>query len=80
MKRGLSLLYLLVFLFSCEKSACDCKKDREEIAIGMQQAIKTFDYSTMKDLQEEREDREEKCSKFTKDDYKKCPFSEVLGE
>ena len=52
MKRGLSLLYLLVFLFSCEKSACDCKKDREEIAIGMQSAIKTFDYSTIKDLQE----------------------------
>ena len=49
-------------------------------AIGGQTPQQTFDYSTIKDLQEEREDREEKCSKFTKDDYKKCPFSEVLGE
>ncbi|MBM3160411.1 MAG: hypothetical protein FJZ66_03660 [Bacteroidetes bacterium] len=54
-------------LSSCGKSACDCKKEGEDLIKKM-----ASDPSKAEDLKKEAEALEEDCKDYKEEDYKDC--------
>ena len=70
MKKVLLVVALGTFLFSCGKSACDCKTEGEELAKEI--AAAAGDADKVKELTEKSEDLVESCKDFKEEDYKDC--------
>ena len=58
------ILTLSAFLFSCGKSACDCKKESEELMKDMMTSAMSGDESKMKDFEEKVKELEEDCKDY----------------
>lgn len=56
-------------MFSCGKSACDCKKESEEITSQSLREKFSGDYNESKD---KLKDLDEDCEDYSKEDYKDC--------
>ena len=63
MKKVFIVLALGAFVASCGKSACDCKKEAEELI------KKSF---AGEDVKKELEDLEEDCKDYSPEDLKDC--------
>ncbi len=74
MKKVLLVCAMGAFLFSCGKSACDCKKESEELAGEMLKVAFSgdADEAAMKDLQDKAEALKEDCKDYKEADYKEC--------
>ena len=58
------------FLFSCGKSACDCKTESEELVKEIFSSM--GDEAKLEELKEDAEDLKEDCKDYKADDYKDC--------
>ena len=70
MKKVLLVLAMGAFLFSCGKSACDCKTESEELVKEIFSSV--GDETKLKELQADVEDLKEDCKDYKADDYKDC--------
>ena len=70
MKKVLLVCTIGAFLFSCGKSACDCKTESEELVKEMFSSM--GDETKLKELQADAEDLKESCKDYKADDYKDC--------
>jgi hypothetical protein len=72
MKKVLLVCAMGAFLFSCGKSACDCKKESEELMKDAFAAAMSGDESAAKDMEAKVKELEEDCKDYTLEDYKDC--------
>ena len=72
MKKVLLVCAMGAFLFSCGKSACDCKKESEELMKDMMGSAMSGDESKMKDFEAKAKALEEDCKDYKAADYKEC--------
>ena len=82
MKKVLLVCAMGAFLFACgddEKdkeedkiSACDCKKESEELMKDMMGSAMSGDESKMKDFEAKAKALEEDCKDYKAADYKEC--------
>jgi hypothetical protein len=70
MKKVVLVVAMGAFLFSCGKSACDCKTESEELVKEMFSSM--GDESKLKELQDKAEDLKKDCEDFKEADYKEC--------
>jgi len=65
------ILFSLVsfMIFSCGKSACDCKKEGEELT---SQSLREKFLGVQNDTEEKRRDLDAQCAEYTATDYKEC--------
>jgi hypothetical protein len=70
MKKVLLVCAMGTFLFSCGKSACDCKTESEELVKEMFSSM--GDETKLKELQADAEDLKEDCKEYSLADYKDC--------
>ena len=70
MKKIFLVLAMGTFLFSCGKSACDCKTESEELVKEMFSSM--GDETKLKELQADAEDLKEDCKDYSLEDYKDC--------
>ena len=69
------------FLFSCGKSACDCKKESEELVKEAFSAAMSGDESAINDMVKAKvKELEEDCKDYSEADYKESvsKFVKVL--
>lgn len=69
MKKALLIFTVGTLMFSCGKSACDCKKESEEITSQSLREKFSGDYNESKD---KLKDLDEDCEDYSKEDYKDC--------
>ena len=72
MKKVLLVVALGTFLFSCGKSACDCKTESEELVKDMMGSAMSGDESKMKDFEAKVKKLEEDCKDYSVADFKDC--------
>ena len=72
MKKVLLVCAMGAFLFSCGKSACDCKKESEELMKDAFAAAMSGDESAAKDMEAKAEALKEDCKDYKAADYKEC--------
>lgn len=72
MKKVFLVCTMGAFLFSCGKSACDCKKEGEKLAGEMLTVAFSGDESKIKEMETKLEDLEEDCKDYNEADYKEC--------
>lgn len=72
MKKVLLVCAMGAFLFSCGKSACDCKKESEELVKDMMGSAMSGDESKMKDFEVKVKELEEDCKDYSEADFKAC--------
>ena len=70
MKKVVLVLAMGAFLFSCGKSACDCKTEAEELAKEAMSAM--GDEAKTKELAEKSKELEEACKDYKEEDFKEC--------
>ena len=70
MKKVLLVCTIGAFLFSCGKSACDCKTESEELVKEMFSSM--GNEAKLEELKEDAEDLKESCKDYKSDDYKDC--------
>ena len=70
MKKLLIACFLGLFLFSCGKSACDCKE--EFIDLGKEIANAFGDKEKSDELAEKNKKLTEACKEYKKEDYERC--------
>ena len=72
MKKVFLVFAMGAFLFSCGKSACDCKKESEELAAEMMKVAFSgeADEAAMKELDEKSKELEETCKDYSVEDLK----------
>ena len=70
MKKVLLVCTIGAFLFSCGKSACDCKTESEELVKEMFSSM--GDETKLKELQADTEDLKEDCKDYSVADFKDC--------
>ena len=65
------ILFCLVsfMIFSCGKSACDCKKEGEELT---SQSLREKFSGVQNDTEEKRRNLDAQCAEYTASDYKEC--------
>ena len=72
MKKVLLVCAMGAFLFSCGKSACDCKTESEELVKDMMGSAMSGDESKMKDFEAKVKELEEDCKEYSEADFKDC--------
>ena len=72
MKKVLLVCAMGAFLFSCGKSACDCKTESEELMKDAFAAAMSGDESAAKDMEAKVKELEEDCKDYKEADYKEC--------
>jgi hypothetical protein len=64
------LLFLMMgFLLSCGKSACDCKKESEEL---ISQSLREKFSREFNESEEKLIELDKECAEYTAADYKEC--------
>ena len=69
MKKTILIFTAGAFLFSCDKSPCDCKKESEELTSQSLREKFSGDYN---ESQEKLKDLDEECAEYSASDYEKC--------
>jgi hypothetical protein len=69
LKKALLIFAVGTFMFSCGKSACDCKKESEELTSQSFREKFSGDYN---ESQDKLKDLDEDCEDYSKEDYKDC--------
>ena len=69
MKKVILIFSVGTFLFSCGKSACDCKKESEELT---SQSLREKFSGGYNESQEKLKDLDEECEEYSASDYEKC--------
>lgn len=72
MKKVFLVFAMGAFLFSCGKSACDCKKEAEKLTGEMLTVAFSGDESAIKDMEAKVEELEEDCKDYSEEDWKDC--------
>ena len=70
MKKVLLVCAMGAFLFSCGKSACDCKTESEELVKEIFSSM--GDEAKLEELKADAEDLKEDCKDYKAADYKDC--------
>ena len=69
MKKVILIFAAEAFLFSCDKSPCDCKKESEELT---SQSLREKLSGEFNESEEKLKDLDEECEEYSASDYKKC--------
>lgn len=72
MKKVFLVCAMGAFLFSCGKSACDCKKEVEKLQGEMLTVAFSGDESALKDMEAKVQELEEDCKDYSEEDFKNC--------
>ena len=72
MKKVFLVCAMCAFLFSCGKSACECKKETDDLAKETVDAIVNNDKNKMNQLEERAKQNKEDCGEYTEEDYRDC--------
>ena len=72
MKKVFLVFAMGALLYSCGKSACDCKKETDDLVKETVNAIINNDKNKMNQLEERAKNNKKDCGDYTEDDYRDC--------